>query len=209
MMIHWIYELRKLCLNGDFEDVKEFHEFYQDIIELNKTKSIVNAASISGNVELIEWLEKNGYRRDTRCGYNAGMNKDYKMIEYLYKTGKGGGVGDLTSAATGAASGGHLDLLKWLRDPQTLGGVCKWGAITLRHAAGRGDLEMVRYMRTPSKNGEICFWDCSAVTTAIKYDKVEMVKFLIENGCPYDKEWVYAYFENKSKELRLWFDNYY
>lgn len=199
-MVRWVYDLRKLALHGNLEGVQKYYKENRKHIDSHNTKSIVNAAAISGNLELLKWLEEHHFKRDPSCAYQAAMNKDYKMLEYL---------NDHTNNSTsGAAAAGHMDLLKWLRDPNTCGGVSKWGIIAMRNAVIRGDIEMVEFMRTPSEVGPICHWDKTTTDIAIKHSKLEMLKYLIRNGCPFDYERSYKYFENKGRDALLWFDTY-
>ena len=49
-----------------------------------------------------------------------------------------------------AAKGGHLEVLKWLRDPNLPGGPVDWDTMTCACAAKGGQLEVLKWLRDPN-----------------------------------------------------------
>ena len=85
-------------------------------------------------------------------------------------------------ACAGAASGGHLDVLKWLRSEG-----CPWGESACANAASGGHNEFSMWLSmggsTPYK-----FGGCSNATGG---GHLEILKWLRSEGCPWD-EWTCA-----------------
>ena len=76
-----------------------------------------------------------------------------------------------------AASGGHLDVLMWLRDNGY-----PWHTVRTCNAAARGgNLEMLKYL---AKNGRT--WNPKTCSQAAAGGHLEMVKYLHENQCPWN-----------------------
>ena len=73
---------------------------------------LLNYAAFQGSVEILRWLmEEKGWELNRETGWWAGMGGSVEVFEYL------GGKGyEITShACSGAARGGHLKALKFLR----------------------------------------------------------------------------------------------
>ena len=76
-----------------------------------------------------------------------------------------------------AIRGGHLELLKWLKDEDG------WNHPKAPACAAEGGhLEVLKWLR---ENG--CPWRASTCTSAAKGGHFEMLKWLKENGCPLDQ----------------------
>jgi len=60
---------------------------------------------------------------------------------------------------TRAAIGGHIDVLEWLRDPDTGGGVCPWHGYTLYQVIVKGHTDVFEWLRDPDTGGGVCPWD--------------------------------------------------
>ena len=71
---------------------------------------------------------------------------------------------------SGAAEGGHLDVLKWARENG-----CPWNNWTCMYAAKGGHLEVLQWAR---ENG--CPWD----ERTWGHADSRFRPYLIENGCP-------------------------
>ena len=66
----------------------------------------------------------------------------------------------------GAAEGGHLDVLKWLRLPGKPEGQCDWDTWACMGAAEGGQLEVLKWLRLPGKPEGQCDWDASTCSAA-------------------------------------------
>ena len=87
------------------------------------------------------------------------------------------------SWCTGAAKGGRLEVLEWLREKG-----CPWDSCTCSWAAWGGHLEVLKWLR---ENGcpwddDMRWWDTCAIANAAKGGHLEVVKWAKENGCPWD-----------------------
>ena len=80
-----------------------------------------------------------------------------------------------------AASGGHLDVLKWAREND-----CPWDELTCMYAAKHGHLGTLRWAR---ENG--CPWDKRTCSGAALGGHLEVLKWARAKGCPWD-EWTCA-----------------
>ena len=76
----------------------------------------------------------------------------------------------------GAASNGHLDVLKWARENG-----CKWNSLTCAYAAENGHLNVLKWAR---ENG--CEWDSSTCKCAAQNGNLDVLKWARENGCKWD-----------------------
>ena len=75
-----------------------------------------------------------------------------------------------------AARGGHLEVLKWLRENG-----CPWDAQTCAAAAEGGHLDVLKWLRNQG-----CPWDERACAEAAGKGNLGMLKWLREKGCPWD-----------------------
>ena len=80
-------------------------------------------------------------------------------------------------ALHGAARGGHLELVKHLREKG-----CEWDERTCTAAASEGHVHVLEYLRT---NG--CPWNSEACMYAAAGDQLDTLKWLREHGCPWDR----------------------
>ena len=85
--------------------------------------------------------------------------------------------GTLTSSW--AAEGGHLEVLQWMRaqDPP-----CPWNAGVCLNAAQKGRLDVLRWARNQG-----CPWDEDVTLAAVMNGQLKALILLIKEGCPYDK----------------------
>ena len=77
-----------------------------------------------------------------------------------------------------AAKGGHLEVLKWLRENG-----CPWDSCTCYSAAKGGHLEVLKWLR---ENG--CPWDSNTCAHAAQGGHLEVLKWARQNGCHW-AEW--------------------
>ena len=78
----------------------------------------------------------------------------------------------------GAASGGHLNLLKW-----ALKNGCSWDSATCAHAAINGHLEVLKWAH---ENG--CDWNTNTCSDAALNGHLDLLKWARENGCEWDTD---------------------
>jgi len=76
-----------------------------------------------------------------------------------------------------AAKGGHLRVLKWLRENG-----CPWDESTCEKAAEGGHLEVLKWAR---ENG--CPWNWLTCAKAAERGHLETLKWARENDCPWDE----------------------
>ena len=94
----------------------------------------------------------------------------------------------------GASSGGHLDLVKRLKNKD-----CPWCSFTCAHAAGSGHLKVLKWLCE-----EGCRWDEWACILAAKNGHLEVLKWLREKGCPWDEQVSIRAFEHGHPEVLKW-----
>ena len=81
--------------------------------------------------------------------------------------------------ARGAAKGGHLEVLKWLREiyPNR-----DWGFGVTAGAAKGGRLEILKWLREQGAD-----WSMDTCAYAAKKGHLDVLKWLRENGCPWNR----------------------
>merc|ERR1711967_84411 len=109
-------------------------------------------------------------------GWYAGLGGSVEILEHL----KGRGYGFDEEVCKGAAQGGHLEVLKFLRaqDPP-----CPWNVQTCSEAALGGHLEVLKWLRSQDPP---CPWDVGTCASAAKGGHLEALKFLrgLDPPCP-------------------------
>ena len=75
-----------------------------------------------------------------------------------------------------AASGGHLEILRWLREVG-----CRWGA-TSYFAAGGGHLAVLKWLRERN-----CSWDASTCRAATVGGHLAVLRWAREHGCEWNE----------------------
>jgi hypothetical protein len=90
-----------------------------------------------------------------------------------------------------AAGEGHLQLLKWLRQPDKKEGQCPWDEWTCAYAAKGGHLEVLKWLRQPDKPEGQCPWDTRACWYAAEASHRDVLLWLRlpgkpEGQCPWD-----------------------
>lgn len=145
-------------------------------------------ATTSEHFEVLKWLQQNGMPPEKLifpCGFAA---KDGRMD--LIKLYRDIGCPWDIWMFSHAAEGGHLDILKWLKDQLdndelTLATVdyatvCTHAQV---HAASKGHLIVLEWL---IDNG--CLWDKRSCVVAARGGHLHILKWLKENGCPSDNE---------------------
>ena len=142
---------------------------------------LLNYAAFQGSIEILRWLmEEKGWELNRETGWWAGMGGSVEVFEYL------GGKGyEITShACSGAARGGHLKALKFLRglDPP-----CPWGEETCEWAARNGHLDVLQWARSQDPP---CPWDTETCAYAADGGHLNVLKFLRSQNppCPWNED---------------------
>ena len=140
---------------------------------------LLNYAACQGSVEILKWLmEEKGWEPNKHTGL-VGFGGSVKVLEHLLERGYEFNV----ETSHGAASGGHLEVLKWLRaqDPP-----CPWNVHTCGFAAEGGHLEVLKWARSQDPP---CHWDEWTCVRAVSVGQLKVLKWLRaeEPPCPWSR----------------------
>ena len=141
---------------------------------------LLNYAASQGSVEILRWLmEEKGWETNWRTGEWAGMGGSIEAWGYV----RGKGYEFNVMASAGAAGGGCLKALKWLRDQDP---PCPWDEETCSYAAGGGRLEVLKDLRGLDPP---CPWGEHTCTSAVYGGHLEVLKFLRAQNppCPWNE----------------------
>ncbi|WZN63635.1 hypothetical protein HKI87_08g51840 [Chloropicon roscoffensis] len=121
---------------------------------------LLNYAALQGSVETLRWLmEEKGWELNLGTSYWAGRAGSIDVLEYLWEEGYDFDV----EVCTGAAQGGHLEALKFLRG--VMGPPCPWDGEICAAAAEEGHLEVLKWARSEDPpcpwSRSWCRWDAS------------------------------------------------
>ena len=160
---------------------------------------LMNYAAFQGSVEILRWLveEKTWRVLSALTGRWAGMGGSVEVLEYLLERGyeftreachgaaRGGHLKALKflrgldppcpwddETCGMAARGGHLDVLKWLRAQNP---PCPWHEWTCREAAGDGHLEVLKWLRAQNPP---CPWNRYACKQDAEYDHQHVIEWI-------------------------------
>ena len=156
-----IAELVSERLVGDF-DRRLFQAFLRDPLGTSDLKTFDTmrwwedpvAAAREGRFGVVKWL--------------------FKSIRAEPVAGDPDALGRLCAAA---ASGGHIEILGWLRDNG-----CPWTRWACTTAAAGGRLEVMKWLR---QNG--CPWDSDTIDKAARNGHLEVIEWARDNGCAWTK----------------------
>ena len=156
----------------------------------------VYKAVVMGRLDVLKWLwEREPSCRRLRHIEVAGYHGQKEVLDWFYTLPREDfpidrlhrtpvsieqQIKDLATfrdALHGAARGGHLELVKHLREKG-----CEWDERTCAAAAQEGHVHVLEYLRT---NG--CPWDSNACASAAGGDQLDTLKWLREHGCPWDR----------------------
>jgi len=122
-----------------------------------------------------------------------------KYLEFLknFSTKENHGRYMCESYCAWAAEKGHLHILKWLRDPNTGGGVCDWDEDCCAYAAQGGHLNVLKWLRDPNTGGGVCPWNEYCCAWAASNGHLHILKWLRDPNtgggvCPWN-EWCCNY----------------
>ena len=141
---------------------------------------LLHYAAFQGSVEILRWLkEEKGWELNKHTGHWAGMGGSTEVLEYL--RGMGYEFGE--EVCGGAAYGGCLKALKWLRDQDP---PCPWDAMTCTSAAWGGNLEALEFLRDQDPP---CPWDEETCQGAAMEGHLEVLQWLRgqDPPCPWDE----------------------
>ncbi|WZN63310.1 putative ankyrin repeat protein [Chloropicon roscoffensis] len=154
--------------------------------------NLVNYAAFQGSVEILRWLmEEKEWETNWKTGWWAGLGGNVEVLEYLLERGyeflTGLGYEFNENACAGAAFGGRLEALKFLRglDPP-----CPWDEWTCIRAAEGGHLDVLKWAR---EQDPPCTWSADTCTYAAKEGHLDVLKWLRAQDppCPWS-EWTYS-----------------
>ena len=146
--------------------------------------SLVNCAVFQGSVEILRWLmEEKGWEPNKETGDWAGMGGSVKVLEYV----KGKGCKFNILASYGAARGGQLEALKFLKG---LDLPCPWGAMGCTWAAEGGHLDVLKWARSQDPP---CPWSEDTCASAALRGNLEVLKWLRAQDppCPWNEQTCY------------------
>lgn len=153
-------------------------------------ESAVYHAALHGHKHVLDW-----YLVLPREGLEEGVAKYLGTLQ-----------GSIHGACDGAARGGHLELLKYLREKG-----CGWSKNTFIRAARGAHLHVLKWLREcecpldidsmsypAARSGSLetlqwvhdngCPWNKSMCAAAAKGGHLEILKWLRGNGCPWDDD---------------------
>ena len=171
-------EFMRTCLDSyDEAWCKEQSRFYK--LQASRILRYREAVA-TGRLDVLKWLLDHGKVIPNKLcvGYFAGLHGQKEVIEWLSEIPSRVQYPDKTrkDALNGAAKGGHLELLKHLREKEY-----EWDEITCAYAAHEGHVHVLEYLRT---NG--CPWNGTACIVAAVGNHLDTLKWLREHGCPWD-----------------------
>ena len=177
--------------------------------ELVETKQIsAEQVAQTNKLELLKWI-----REEKKCQWNertinaAAYQGNLEMVKYCVANECP--IDDVACAY--AADGGHLEVLKYLREEAK----APWDSETAAWAAENGHLHILEYLverkydqfdedacRDAAKNGHLdCLkylhetakapWDEDAIRSAHENNHPECVQYLLDNDCPLPGYWRY------------------
>ncbi|WZN66129.1 putative ankyrin repeat protein [Chloropicon roscoffensis] len=129
---------------------------------------LLNYAAFQGSVEILRWLmEEKGCESNWQTGRRAGLGGSVEVLDYL---GERGYEFD-EDACAGAARGGRLKALKYLRglDPP-----CPWDEGTCEWAAEGGHLEILKFARGQDPP---CPWHRGTCANAARAGHLDVLKW--------------------------------
>ena len=159
--------------------------------------ALLKYAAFQGSVEILRWLmEEKGWETNWRTGEWAGMGGSIEAWGYV----RGKGYEFNVMASAGAAGGGHLKALKWLRDQDPS---CPWDEETCSRAAYGGHLDILMWARAQNPP---CPWNSMTCSHAAQRGQLEVLKWLRDQDppCPWDEGTCYFAARGGHLEVLKW-----
>ena len=127
--------------------------------------------------------------------FMAGIGGELEIIKDAHRVAQanGGSCFD-TLTCQGAAKGGDLSILQWLR-----ANGAPWDESTCSAAAEGGHLHVLQWARA---NG--CPWDKMTCAGAAKGGRLDVVQWARANGCPWDKSTSLAALKGGRQDVISW-----
>lgn len=72
----------------------------------------------------------------------------------------------------------HIDVIEWLRDPDTTDGPYPWTPHELTEAVKHENLDIIKWLRNPNTGGGVCEWDYNTFTVAAQKGNFEIMEWL-------------------------------
>lgn len=119
--------------------------------------TICASAASKGNIEVLEWLRKNGCPWDSSACASAALNGHFNTLKWL----KNNGCPWNRNTCINAAKYGDLEILKWCRSYKP---PCPWDVETPNAAAKNGHREILKWCRTQG-----CPWNKHVDNNIITY----------------------------------------
>ncbi|WZN64898.1 hypothetical protein HKI87_10g64550 [Chloropicon roscoffensis] len=141
---------------------------------------LVNYAAFQGSIEILRWLvEEKGCDLNVHTGWRAGVGGSVEVLEYIVYRGYEFDAW----ACAGAARGGNLEALKFLRglDPP-----CPLDENTCSSAAWKGHLDVLKWLRSQDPPCPWHEWTCINAATG---GQLEVLKWLRSQDppCPWSR----------------------
>ena len=130
---------------------------------------------MGGSIEVLEYLRERGYQFDGKaCGGKAsdGAARGGHLEALKFLRGLDPPCPWDDETCGMAARGGHLDVLKWLRAQNP---PCPWHEWTCREAAGDGHLEVLKWLRAQNPP---CPWNRYACKQDAEYDHQHVIEWI-------------------------------
>ena len=170
----------------------------------------ITLAAQSGHLEVIKWLrEKNGCKWNSDAVIEAAQNGYLEIVKWLLTNGCPWSPSVFHQACTA----GQLAVAKWLSDNKYK---AHWDCNPIANTALCGHLEVVKWLREECE----CEWTSICVlwavegtgestsTVAGKTRHLEVTQWLVNNGCPWDKNKVIERATKKGNyEIAQWLSN--
>ena len=203
-----VYEMASI---STLEFAWENRSLWSGLLYLYDERSFCEKVAHTNKLELLKWA-----REEKKCEWNVGtINRaaeqgNLEMVKYCVANE----CPIDKNACTNAASEGHLECLKYLREEAK----APWDWRTATCAAGNGHLHILEYLverehdqceyacEYAAKNGHLdCLkylhetakapWNARAVREAHEKNHPECVQYLLDNNCPLPDGWRYEYGE--------------
>lgn len=150
-------------------------------------------AATLGNIKLLQWAYGMNYPLDKyKIYWRAARVGCLGILEWTHEHTFDTPIDGYTFVCSQAARFGHLELLAWLRDPNTGGGRCRWDTCVCNAAVLNGHLRVIMWLRDPKTGGGVCPWSKTACRLAVGTGRLDILSWLrdSETGggrCPWDR----------------------
>lgn len=104
------------------------------------TYSLLSYALSNEKIEVMQWLRSTGYQWQPRDFEDAVKSGSLACVIYLHQDGCPS-EDEESRMMTTAASRGHLEIMKWLREKEFT-----WSALTMREAIRGGHFDVVKWL---------------------------------------------------------------